>query len=104
MITEKEYLKAIELIKAYREQVCNHVSEIIDIENDPSKLLKKGQKIRLLKVHRNSTSNVGDIVTVEDSYYHNLRSTKHPIVCFINKNNYMSRISKKRGYWDYEVL
>ena len=49
MITEKEYLKAIELIKEYREQVCNHVSDIIDIENDPSKLLKKGTKNQIIK-------------------------------------------------------
>ena len=81
----------------------NVPSEGDNIKNNPKHLLEKGQKIRLLSIHPNSTSNVGDVVTVKDSYY-NHHYTRYPVVCFINKNNYTSRISKDSGYWNYEVL
>jgi len=102
MITEKEYLKAIETIKEYREQINNQAEAIIEIDNDKTKLIEKGKKIKLTRVHSNSTSKVGDVFEVIHSFY-NSSFKKHPVIVFVNKNGYTSRISKETG-WDYVVI
>lgn len=103
MITEKEYLKAINTIKQYRSQIENQLNEIIDIDYDKTKLIEGGKKIKLTKAPGNSISNVGDVFEVVESYYNHYYK-KYPIVVFINKNGNKSRISKLKSRWDYDVI
>ena len=102
MITEKEYKLAIKTIIAYRDQINNDVSKIIEIKNDKSKLLKRGQRIKILWAHPSSDIEAGDILTVIDSYY-NWRFEIDPVIIVEKSGNRTSRISKDRG-WNYEVI
>lgn len=71
-------------------------------KNDESKLLKKGIKIKLTKVHRSSIAKIGDVYEVIESYYPVFK-TKEPIICFVNKNGNESRLQKGKD-WNFKVL
>jgi hypothetical protein len=100
MITEKEYRKAIKIITAYKEQINKEVAPLV--EKDDSKLLEKGQKIKIIFAHFNSNVKSGDILTVVDSYY-NWKYNINPIIIAKTSDNKKKIIIQERG-WHYEVI
>lgn len=81
----------------------NGFVDLISFNDKNDKLLKIGTKIKLTKVHENSTSKVGDVFNVTHCYFNRYFNIE-PVVCFINANGHKSRISKQKGKWDYIVV
>jgi hypothetical protein len=101
MVTYEEYLNAIETIKKYRDEIVLNVERVIT--NKDFKLLEKGTKIKLTKVHENSSSKVGDIVEVVSCFFNDF-FTEEPIVVFKNAKGYKSHVSKQKRKWDYIIV
>jgi hypothetical protein len=103
MITHEQYQNAMQTIVAYRAQITNEVATATDILEDNSKLLKRGQKIKITSAHKCSTTQVGDVVVVDASYY-NMYHEKEPVIRYINKKGKVSHLCAEQRCWRFELV